>query len=61
MADYNKNEDEYEDEHEELYIIVCADDLTEKEFMNAGYAIEDLHFAIKQIPEATKYELLKEN
>ena len=61
MADYNKNEDEHEDEHEELYIIVCADDLTEKEFMNAGYAIEDLHFAIKQIPEATKYELLKEN
>ena len=61
MADYNKNEDEHEDEHEELYIIVCADDLTKKEFMNTGYAIEDLHFAIKQIPEATKYELLKKN
>lgn len=61
MADYNKNEDKKENKHEELYIIVCADDLTKKEFMNAGYAIEDLHFAIKQIPEATKYELLKEN
>ena len=61
MANDDKNEDEKENKHEELYIIVCADDLTEREFMNAGYAIEDLHFAIKQIPEATKYELLNEN
>ena len=33
MADYNKNEDEKENKHEELYIIVCADDLTEYELL----------------------------
>lgn len=45
----------------ELYVLVCQDDLSEDEFMNTGYDIEDLHFAIKQIPEAIQYKLIESN
>ena len=45
----------------DLVVLICDDNLTEKEFMNIGYGIEDLHFQISQIPESIKYELIEQN
>ena len=48
-------------EEADLIVLVCEDNITDEEFMNNGYMIEDLYFQIQQIPEAIKYELIKSN
>ena len=50
-----------DEEKIDLYVLICQDDLTEEEFMNIGYDIEDLTIAISTIPEAHKYELITQN
>lgn len=50
-----------DEEKVDLVILSCKDDLTEEEFMNTCYSIEDLHFQISQIPESIKYELIEQN
>ncbi len=50
-----------DEEKADLVVLVCHDNLSEKEFMQIGYSIEDLHFQISQIPESIKYELIEQN
>lgn len=47
-----------DEEKADLVVLVCHDNLSEREFMQIGYSIEDLHF---QIPESIKYELIEQN
>lgn len=50
-----------EEEKIDLVVLVCEDDLTDKQFMNTAYSIQDLHFQISQIPESMKYDLIEQN